>query len=132
MKTVFFVIFFVFLTIPWSQIQAQNNFAILEKNVNVRAKGLTQELNTTKDTLILKSEKRINKVYAVNMNYKREVDIEVKTNSVKIPLTNLSKGKHVFVAVQSPIRYVFVIKILRDDTILLAMEDDQVASKNDE
>ena len=50
------------------------------------------------------------------MNYKREVDIDVRDTSVKIPLKSLSKGKHVFVAVQSPIRFVFVVKILGDNT----------------
>lgn len=129
MKTVYFIIFFVLLISPFHNLEAQNDFAILEKNVNIRAKGLTQKLNTTKDTLILKSNTLINKVYAVNMNYKREIDLSVKNKSVKIPLKNLSKGKHVFVAVQSPVRIVFVVKILRDNSVLLAMEETKVASK---
>ncbi|NRA93737.1 MAG: hypothetical protein HRU26_13860 [Psychroserpens sp.] len=113
MKLALSIIFF--LSIPQG-VQAQGDFAILEKNVNVRASGLTQELNATKDTLILSSNSLIKKVYAVNMNYKREVDIDVRDTSVKIPLKSLSKGKHVFVAVQSPIRFVFVVKILGDNT----------------
>lgn len=129
MKTVYIIIFFIFLSIPLNQLQAQNDFAILEKNVNVRAKGLIQKLNASKDTLILQSDTFINKVYAVNMNYKREVDLAVRRKSVEIPLKNLSKGKHVFVAVQSPVRIVFVVKILRDNSILLAMEEDKLHSK---
>lgn len=129
MKTVYIIIFFTFLSIPLNQLQAQNDFAILEKNVNVRAKGLIQKLNASKDTLILQSDTFINKVYAVNMNYKREVDLAVRRKSVEIPLKNLSKGKHVFVAVQSPVRIVFVVKILRDNSILLAMEEDKLHSK---
>ncbi|MFK7781115.1 hypothetical protein [Psychroserpens sp.] len=132
MKLEHIIIFFVLLAFPFRQLQAQNDFAILEKNVNIRAKGLIQKLNTTKDTLILKSDSMINKVYAVNMNYKREVDLSVKNKTVKIPLKKLSIGKHVFVAVQSPVRIVFVVKILRDNSVLLAMEDkNNLASKDD-
>lgn len=119
------------MTSPFSNLQAQNDFAILEKNVNIRAKGLTQKLNPTKDTLLLESNTLINKVYAVNMNYKREIDLAVRDNAVKIPLKKLSKGKHVFVVVQSPVRIVFVVKILRDNSVLLAMEDDKLVTKNE-
>lgn len=129
MKSVFVIVFLVLITSPFSNLQAQNDFAILEKNVNVRAKGLVQKLNKTKDTLLLESKTLINKVYAVNMKYKREVDLSVRDKTVKIPLKKLSKGKHVFVAVQSPVRIVFVVKILRDNSVLLALEDDKLVSK---
>ncbi|WCO00815.1 hypothetical protein [Psychroserpens ponticola] len=131
MRTVYVIIFFVLMTSIFSELQAQNDFAILEKNVNIRAKNLTQKLNITKDTLLLKSNTLINKVYAVNMNYKREVNLTVREKSVKIPLKKLSKGKHVFVAVQSPVRIVFVVKILRDNSVLLALEEDKMLSKNE-
>ncbi|MCK8480103.1 hypothetical protein [Psychroserpens algicola] len=111
--------------------QAQNDFAKLEKNVNVRAKGLIHKLNTTKDTLILKSKSLINKVYSVSMDYKREVDLTVNKKAIKIPLNTLSKGKHVFVAVQTPIRIVFVIKVLRDNDILLTVEEEDLIAKNE-
>jgi len=131
MKPVFVIIFFVLITSSFCNLQAQNDFAILEKNVNIRAKGLTHKLNATKDTLLLESNTLIKKVYAVNMNYKREVDLSVRDKTVKIPLKKLSKGKHVFVAVQSPMRIVFVVKILRDNSVLLAMEEDKLVSKNE-
>ena len=131
MKSVYIVIFFVLIMSSFYKLNAQSHFAVLEKNVNVRAKGLTHKLNATKDTLLLESKTLINKVYAVNMKYKREVDINVRDTSVKIPLKKLSEGKHVFVAVQSPVRIVFVVKILRDDSVLLAMKEEQLISKND-
>lgn len=131
MKTVYGIVFFVIITFPFCGLQAQNPFAILEKNINIRAKGLSQKLNKTKDTLILESNTLIQKVYAVNMDYKREVDLAVRDKTVKIPLKKLSKGKHVFVAVQSPVRIVFVVKILRDNSVLLAMEEDKLVSKNE-
>ncbi len=122
MKLVNVIIVFVFITFPLKNTYAQGDFAILKKNVNVRAEGLSQKLNKTKDTLILKSDRIIQKVYAVNMNYEREVDIDVRDTSIKIPLTNLSKGKHVFVAVQSPLRLVFTVKIIGDKDTLVALD----------
>ena len=129
MKTVYVIVFFVLIASPFSYLQAQNDFAILEKNVNIRAKGLTHNLNATKDTLLLKSNTLINKVYAVNMKYKREIEIDVREKAVKIPLKKLSKGKHVFVTVQSSVRIVFVVKILRDNSVLLALEEDKLVLK---
>ncbi|WP_298761931.1 hypothetical protein [uncultured Psychroserpens sp.] len=131
MRTVFIIIFFSLITSLNFSIQAQNDFAKLEKNVNTRAKGLIQELNSSKDTLILKSDTIINKVYAVSSDYEREVDFTINKKYIEIPLNNLSKGKHVFVAVQSPIRIVFVVKIFRDNEWLLAMEKERLASKNE-
>ncbi|WP_298895498.1 hypothetical protein [uncultured Psychroserpens sp.] len=131
MRTVFIIIFFSLITSLNFSIQAQNDFAKLEKNVNTRAKGLIQELNSSKDTLILKSDALINKVYAVSSDYEREVDMIINKKYIEIPLNNLSKGKHVFVAVQSPIRIVFVVKIFRDNEWLLTMEKERLASKNE-
>ncbi|WP_299336950.1 hypothetical protein [uncultured Psychroserpens sp.] len=131
MKLVITVIFFSLITSLNYNAQAQNDFAKLEKNVNIRAKGLIQELNKTKDTLILQSGSLINKVYSVSTDYEREVDMVVNDTHIKIPLNQLSKGKHVFVAVQSPIRIVFVVKVFRDNEWLLAMQEERLALKND-
>lgn len=95
-------------------LQAQENYANLEKNRNILAKGLVHELNKTKDTLILKSEKKINYLYSINKDYGRELDIYIDSTAYKMPLNKLSKGKHVFVAVQAPKRIIFVIRILKD------------------
>lgn len=95
-------------------LQAQERCAILEKNRNTQAKGLIHQLNETKDTLILKSDKNINSLYTINQNYTRELDFKIDTTVYKLPLNKLSKGKHVFVARQSPMQIVFVVKILKD------------------
>ena len=131
MRIVIIVIFFSFITALHTSVQAQNDYAKLEKNVNIRAKGLIHKLNKTKDTLILKSKALINKVYSVSTTYDREVDMIANSNLIKIPLNELSKGKHVFVAVQSPIRIVFVVKVFRDNEWLLAMQEESLALKND-
>lgn len=101
------------------KIHAQDAFASLEKNVNFRASGLVQELNATKDTLILKSDKTMGYVYAINQEYQREVDAYAGTNLYKVPLTNLSKGKHVFVVSISPLKIVFVVRVLKDHILPL-------------
>ncbi|MBC3844806.1 hypothetical protein H8K90_00305 [Winogradskyella echinorum] len=95
-------------------LQAQEGYAKLEKNRNIQAKGLLHYLNKTKDTLILKSDKKINYLYSINKEYGRELDFLVDTTYYRLPLNKLSKGKHVFVAIQSPMRIVFVVRILKD------------------
>ncbi|GAA4243019.1 hypothetical protein KO504_02330 [Winogradskyella psychrotolerans] len=95
-------------------LQAQESYAKLEKNRNIQAKDFIHQLNTTKDTLILRSDKIINSLYTINQNYTRELDFEIDTTEYRLPLNKLSKGKHVFVAIQSPKRIVFVVKILKD------------------
>lgn len=95
-------------------LQAQEHFAKLEKNRNIQAKGLIQELNKTRDTLILTSDKKINYLYAINKDYSRDFEINIDTTFFKLPLNKFAKGKHVLVAVQSPLRIVFVVRILKD------------------
>jgi len=114
------------------KIQAQDAFASLEKNYNVNASGLVQELNASKDTLILKSDKNMSYVYAINRDYKREIDTYVGDTFYKVPLTNLSKGKHLFVVSISPLKIVFVVRILKDQLDILSIESEVLtASKND-
>ena len=95
-------------------LQAQEHYAKLEKNRNIQAKGLIHKLNNTRDTLILQSDTKINYLYSINKDYGRELDFYIDATSYKLPLNKLTKGKHVLVAVQSPKRIVFVVKILKD------------------
>ena len=112
---------------------AQVPFATLKKNINVQAKGLLHELNASKDTLLLKSDKKINYVYSINHRVKRELSFTVNANNFEVPLNHLTRGRHVFVVVQSPLRIVFVVNILKDGLAVIKEEDDSslLASKND-
>ncbi|NRB83677.1 MAG: hypothetical protein HRU49_07880 [Winogradskyella sp.] len=96
-------------------LQAQGLYAELEKNRNIQAKNLIHKLNKSKDTLILQSDKKINYLYSINKNLGRDFDVYVDTTYYELPLNKLPKGKHVLVAVQSPKRIVFVVKILKDN-----------------
>lgn len=114
--------------------QAQQSFATIEKNVNIRAKDLIHDLNKTKDTLILKSTKSIDFVYSINSKYKREVDFEIDTNTaiIKIPLNKLTKGKHTFVVGQSPLKILFVVRVHRDNMTLAMASNDKSKNVNEE
>lgn len=116
--------------LTFQKLHAQKEFAILEKNHNFRAKDLSQELNTTKDTLVLNSTKTIDYVYAINSEYKREIDFYNNTNSLKIPLNQLSKGKHVFVVGNSKMQIVFVVRVLKDNTSLAMLSKEKLTSQN--
>ncbi len=106
---------------------AQEHFATIEKNVNFRASNLFHGLNKTRDTLLLKSDKEINYVYSINEDNNREINYHVNANSFKVPLENLSKGKHVFSVVQAPLLIVFVVHIFKDSPPIIAMDEDDVA-----
>lgn len=116
--------------LTFQKLQAQKEFAILEKNHNVRAKDLTQELNATKDTLLLNSSKTIDYVYAINSEYKREIDFYNNTNSLKIPLNQLSKGKHVFVVCNAKMKIVFVVRVQKDHTALAMVSKEKFTAQN--
>ena len=120
-----------FIGLTLQKLSAQNQFASLEKNYNIGAKDLSHELNTTKDTLLLNSSKTIDYVYAINREYKREIDFYNNTNALRIPLTQLSKGKHLFVVGNSRKQIVFVVRVLKDSkTQAFANEDKITASNN--
>ncbi len=103
---------------------AQESFATIEKNVNVDASRLFHDLNKTKDTLLLKSDKKISYIYSINKNYKREVNYFIDRNAFKVPLKNLSKGRHVFVVGQSNLKIVFVIHVFGDSHTIAFIDDD--------
>jgi hypothetical protein len=100
--------------LTFQKLHAQTHFATIEKNHNLRAKDLSHQLNATADTLVLKSPKTIDYVYAINSEYKREIDFYNNTKELKIPLTQLSKGKHVFVVGNQRMKIIFVVRVLSD------------------
>lgn len=110
----------------------KKDFALIEKNVNITASDLFHDLNKTKDTLVLSGDKRIRNVYSINTNYKRETQEYINANSAKVPLTHLSKGKHIFVVEQVPLKIVFVVRVLQDRKEISTKEVETItASTND-
>ena len=118
--------------LTFQKLQAQKQFATLEKNHNIRAKDLVHELSASKDTLILNSSKTIDYVYAINSDYKREIDFYNNTNSLKIPLTRLSKGKHLFVVGNAKMQIIFVVRVLKDKNALAMVEDKKISVAKNE
>ena len=94
---------------------AQSTFATIIKNVNVRANGVRHSLNATKDTLLLESDNKINYVYAINRNFKKELYDFIDDKSYKVPLSKLKSGKYTFVVGQSPLKIVFAVYIYRNE-----------------
>lgn len=127
MKLHFKIALLAFTGLFTTPILAQKPFAKIEKNYNVRADALYHDLNTSKDTLVLKSDKKINYVYSINRAVKRELSYTVNATEFKVPLTELSVGKHVFVVVQSPVRIVFVVKVFGNDAIEVSSADVAIA-----
>lgn len=100
---------------------SQSVFAKLDKNRNIQANSLFHELNTTKDTLILRSDRKINYLYSINEDHNREIDFNVNSKDYKLPINKLNKGKHVMVAVQTPLRIVFVLHV--EEKLTVASSD---------
>ena len=91
--------------------QNKNGRAKLIKNRNIQAAGLYHEFNKTKDSLVLKSDKKINYLYTANHNDDGKLSVLVDSNSYKLPLHKLKKGRNVLVAIQSPLKIVFVVEV---------------------
>ncbi|MFL0352256.1 hypothetical protein [Xanthomarina sp. GH4-25] len=94
-----------------NSIFSQTVFAKIEKNRNLKANTLFHELNTSKDTLLLKSDTKITHIYSINSKYKRELDEYLNETDLQISLRKLSRGKHVMVVDQSPKKIIFVIHV---------------------
>lgn len=112
----FFVVIFITASISFSY--SQTNYAKINKNKNVQAAGLFHDLNKTKDTLILKSNKKINYLYTANNKGKKGINTRIDNKEYKLPLNRLQKGRNVFVAIQSPLRIVFVVNILKEIPVI--------------
>lgn len=102
----------VSLVVFTSSVFSQAAFAKLEKNRNILASSLFHELNTSKDTLLLKSKSEIAHVYSLNSDNEKEIDVYLNETDIKIPLVNLSPGKHVIIVDQTPKKILFVIHVL--------------------
>ena len=109
--------FYYTLAICWAigtcyQVSAQSSHVgLIEKNSNISASDIFHDLNQTKDTLLLQSDKPITYVYSINAEYKREIDSYINKKEFKLSLSELSKGKHVLVVSQSSKKIVFVLHI---------------------
>lgn len=119
MKTYVFLIFLItFIFCSQFAFSQTSYMAKIEKNTNFSARTLLHELNSTKDTLVLRSPSKISHIYSINNEFKREIDTYPFAFDYKLPLQNLSKGKHVLVVSQSPKKIIFVIYIMDKSTII--------------
>lgn len=122
-KTTLPAILALFISLCFQQLQAQERHIVIEKNVNSDARGLYHDLNETRDSLILRSDSRIGYVYSINDSYDRELNYFINDTDCKIPLKNLSFGKHVVVVSKTPLKIVFVVRVHKSTA--LAVVDGQ-------
>ncbi|MEZ4797486.1 MAG: hypothetical protein R2785_10000 [Flavobacteriaceae bacterium] len=113
-------LFIAFFCLSNSQLFAQHEFAKIEKNINVLASGLYHDLNTTKDTLVLKSDSKISYIYDIYNKMKHDINRHVYASDYKVSLRNLEVGKHMFVVVQDSLKIVFVVRIYGDEPTVVA------------
>lgn len=106
-------ILLIFCLFSASQLWGQQHFATIKKNYNVLAEGLKHDLNISRDTLVLKSENPILKVYTVG-DFSGLIDLEVNDFQQSIPLQKLRKGKYVFVVDQPKLKIVFQVLVHRN------------------
>lgn len=116
-------LFMAFFCLSYSQLFAQQNFAAIEKNINIRASGLDHSLNATKDTLLLKGDTKISYIYSIHDKKKYDIKKRVYSKDYKVALRNLNKGKHIFVVVQQALKIVFVVRIYGDTPAIVASND---------
>lgn len=120
MQKITLTLFIAFFCLSNSQLFAQKEFAKIEKNINVLASGLHHDLNTTRDTLVLKSNSKISYIYDIFNKKKHDINNRVYAKDYKVALRNLEKGKHIFVVVQDSLKIVFVVRIFGDTPTIVA------------
>ena len=84
----------------------------LLQNVNNRAKVLKHKLNKTGDSLILNSEKVIEKVEIYNSGFEKKFPIF--NNNAKIPIANIPSGRYV-TEVKLPGKLILITLLLEDN-----------------
>ena len=93
---------------------SQKRKVTLRKNKNIQANKLKHFLNDAKDSLVLESSEKIDYIYTISRQYKREVNAYIFSKSYTLDTNRLSAGKHVVVVGQNGMKIVFVLYIAQD------------------
>lgn len=93
---------------------SQKRKVTLRKNKNIQANKLKHFLNDAKDSLVLESSEKIDYIYTISRQYKREVNAYIFSKSYTLDTNRLSAGKHVVVVGQNGMKIVFVLYIEQD------------------
>ena len=110
---------------------AQEKIASIEKNNHVLANDLTHELNPTKDTIVLRSKRRMHYVYSLNKENKREIDEFVEDVKYNIPVSRLSQGKHLLAVSYEQRKIIFVVRVYDPKASFVATKrEEEVASRH--
>jgi len=123
MHKITMALFIAFFCLSNSQLIAQQDFAIIQKNINIRASGLYHDLNATKDTLVLKGDSKISYIYTIHNKMKQDINRHVYVTDYKVSLRDLDKGKHIFVVVQNALKIVFVVRVYGDPDVVVVADN---------
>lgn len=110
---------FMVLALFFQIVSAQEKNSEIHKNVNLRAKGLSHQLNTTKDSLLLDSDQLI---YRVSFLYDgtRKILYDNNSKKINIPLLQLERGKYTVLVYQESRIVVFGVTKSNTDFISIA------------
>lgn len=122
MHKITMTLFIAFFCLFNSPLIAQQDYAEIDKNINFRASGLYHNLNTSKDTLVLKSDSKISYIYTIHNKMKLDINRRVYATDYKVALRDLDKGKHIFVVVQNTLKIVFVVRVFGDPSIIASVD----------
>ena len=94
MKALKIAYIFLFASLLGNYAFSQSPITKINRNINSTAKGLSQELNATNDTLNLKYDKEILRVSFLSHNKKKTVEVDIASKQVNIPLYHFAEGRY--------------------------------------
>ena len=94
MKALKIAYIFLFASLLGNYAFSQSPLTKINRNINNTAKGLSQELNATNDTLNLKYDKDILRVSFLSHNKKKTVEVDIASKQVNIPLYHFAEGRY--------------------------------------
>ena len=94
MKALKIAYIFLFASLLGNYAFSQSPLTKINRNINNTAKGLSQELNATNDTLNLKYDKEILRVSFLSHNKKKTVEVDIASKQVNIPLYHFAEGRY--------------------------------------
>ena len=131
MRAILFGFLFSILNVFLHPILAQKKLAIIEKNTNVLAKELIHKLNTSQDTILLRSKEKMHYIYSINNQDVREINQFVESRELSIPVDKLSQGKHLFVVSYLQRKIVFVVRVYDPHaSYIYTKREEDVATRN--
>ena len=103
----------------------------LEKNINVLAKNLKQNLTVSRDSLVLKNDKLFSKIHFYNKDFEKTFYFKPAVTEGKIPLEELPLGSYSVMFYQTDKIIVFrVNRTSKFENTMESMDGSEVGTEN--